>query len=129
ADDTGIGTINNPTPAPTLGVNSVPAAQGTSGTSTVTFTVTLAGATAASTSVDFATADGTAVAGTDYTPTSGTLTFAPGQTTQTVAVTVLGNPVFQASRTFMLNLSNPTNAALGAAQGVATLTNTAGPTA
>ena len=71
--------------------------------------------------VAYATADGTATAGSDYTAASGTLTFAPGATTQTIAVTVLGDLLDEANETFTVNLSSPVNAVIAAAQGIGTI--------
>jgi PKD repeat protein len=63
--------------------------------------------------VDYTTVAGTAVPGVDYTPVSGTLTFAPGQTGQYVTVQVIGNPNYAPNRTFTLALSNFQNAVMG----------------
>lgn len=63
--------------------------------------------------VDYATADGTATAGRDYTAASGTLTFAVGETTQTFTVTTLQDTVYEGNETVNLALSNPLNAPLG----------------
>jgi len=71
--------------------------------------------------VSYATANGTATAGSDYTAASGIVTFAPGTTTQSVPVQVLGDVVVEADETFLVNLSAPTNATLGDAQGVGTI--------
>src|SRR5262249_36515762 len=72
--------------------------------------------------VQYATADGSAtVADGDYTPVSGTLTFAPGQTQQTVTVLVKGDAVAEPDETFFVNLSSPTNAVLGTSQGTGTI--------
>ena len=59
-------------------------------------------------SVDYATADGTAIAGSDYTATSGTLTFTPGQTSKPVPVTITDDALAEDDETFTLNLSNAT---------------------
>ena len=60
-------------------------------------------------SVDYATNDGTAVAGQDYTPQSGTLTFAPGELTKTVMIPITNDVIYEAgNETFWLSLSNPT---------------------
>src|SRR5690606_11952073 len=69
--------------------------------------------------VDYQTADGTAVAGSDYGATSGTLTFAPGQTSAIVSISVSGGNVEEARETRTLRLTNPQNAEL--AGGVETL--------
>ena len=72
-----------------------------------------AGATSNSTvTVHYATANGTAVSGTDYTATSGTLTFGPGQTVQTVTVPILDRAGAAPSRNFTVTLSSPLNATL-----------------
>jgi uncharacterized delta-60 repeat protein len=60
-------------------------------------------------SVHFATADGSAAAGTDYLATNGVLVFTNGQTSQTFAVTVIANTTVQPDKTVLLQLSNPTN--------------------
>ena len=76
---------------------------------TATYTVTLSAQPAASVTVDYATADGTATAGSDYTAASGTLTFTTGNwdTAQTVAVTISNDTVDDDDETFTFTLSNP----------------------
>jgi len=59
-------------------------------------------------SVSYATADGTATAGTDYTATSGTLAFTNGVTTNTFTVPINNNNLVEGNTTFSVNLSNPT---------------------
>ncbi len=73
-------------------------------------------------SVDYAVTAGTAVAGTDFTPVSGTLHFANGETTQTIQVPVVGNTIVNSSKTVILSLSNPTNGATLGNPTTATLT-------
>ncbi len=82
-------------------------ASGVEGANTaVDFTVTLNRAVAETVTVDYATSDGTATAGADYTATSGTLTFAPGETRKTVSVPLLDDEVEESAETFTLTLSN-----------------------
>src|SRR5439155_13528044 len=70
-----------------------------------------AGAASNSTvTVHYATANGTAVSGTDYTATSGTLTFGPGQTAQNITVPILGRAGAAPTRKFTVVLSTPVNA-------------------
>lgn len=88
---------------------------------TLTFTVTKSGSTTQTTTVNYATADGTALAGQDYTATSGTLTFAAGDTSKTVTVQISNDAVFELSETLNLNLSNPTNARISDSTGVGTI--------
>ena len=78
------------------------------------FAVTLHRAASREVSVDYATADGTAAAGTDYTAASGTLTFAPGETAKTVSVALLDDAIDEGKETFRLKLSNPRGAYLRA---------------
>src|SRR5262249_10473871 len=71
--------------------------------------------------VNYATADGSATAGSDYTAASGTLTFSPGQTSKTVSVPVADDTTDKPDETFDVNLSSPTNATFGSATGVGTI--------
>ena len=91
----------------------------------VDFAVTLSRASTSTVTVDYATSDGTAQAGSDYTETSGTLTFAAGVTEQTVAVPVLDDSHDEESETFTLTLSNPSggNAYLADATATGTIEN------
>ena len=70
--------------------------------------------------VDYATADGTATAGQDYTATSGTLTFAPGETAKTVQVPVADDTVSDDGETLTLRLSNTSGAGIWSEGGEAT---------
>jgi Mg-chelatase subunit ChlD len=90
---------------------------------TATFTVTLSNASTLPVSVGFGTADGTALAGSDYTATSGTLTFAPGETSKTIVVPILNDSpaVYEGPETFTVNLASPTNAVIGDPQGLGTI--------
>jgi hypothetical protein len=78
-----------------------------------TVTVTLNGAPAGPVTVNYATSNGTATAGSDYTATSGTLTFNPGETSKTFSVTIREDTRDEPDETVLLALSNPTNAVLG----------------
>lgn len=88
---------------------------------TATVTVDLSKASDAAITVDYATADGTAIADSDYTPTSGTLAFAAGETTQSFPVSILEDADFEGDETFSISLSNPTGGA-SLADGVAIAT-------
>jgi hypothetical protein len=100
------GEIINDDAPPGLSINDVTQNEGNSGTTSFTFTVSLAQASGVPVTVQFATGDGTAAAGSDYTATNGTLTFAPGETSKTITVSVLGNAVNEANETFNVTLSN-----------------------
>ena len=93
---------------------------------TVDFPVTLGRASRSTVTVDYATSDGTATEGSDYTSTSGTLTFAAGETEKTVSVPVLNDAHDDDGETFTLTLSNPSggNAWLRDATATGTIENT-----
>lgn len=111
----------------TVSVNNVSVQEGDSGSTTATFTVTRS-ANSGDFSVAYATADGTATAGSDYTATSGSLTFTAGDAlTQTITVAITPDTVREPNEAFTLTLSNLVStsgaAALGQATGTGTITN------
>lgn len=85
------------------------------------FVVTLDAPSASTVSVNYATANVTATAGGDYAVTSGTLVFAPGETSKTVSEPILDDLAGEPTETFRLNLSGAVNATIGDGQGVATV--------
>ena len=87
------------------------------------FTATLSHASSRTVTVDYATSDGTAVAGSDYTAASGTLTFNTGDTSQTVSVTVLTDSDDEGQETLTLTISNPSQATLDDGTGTGTIEN------
>ena len=89
----------------------------------ISFEVTLSAAASEPVTVDWSTADGTATAGQDYVASSGTLTFATGETAHTVAVTVLDDAHDEGSETFALHLSNAAGAELADAEATGTISN------
>jgi hypothetical protein len=121
----GVGTITNDDSAAGVGnisINDVTITEGNSGTKAATFTVSHTGTAAFS--VGYATANGTATAGSDYVATAGTLSFAAGQATQTVSVTINGDTAIEPSETFFVNLTNPSNGGtILDAQGLGTISN------
>ena len=80
---------------------------------TATISVTLSAPSGKSVSVSYATSDGSASAGADYSPASGSLTFNPGQTARSFSVTILPDALDEPDETLNLALSGPTNAGLG----------------
>ena len=107
----------------TLSINDVTKAEGNSGNTLFTFTVSLNAVSATPVTVQYATANGTAMAGSDYTTASGTLTIPAGSTSQTVTIQVRGDTAQEANETFYVNLSVPNGATLADAQGLGTITN------
>ena len=90
----------------------------------VAFQVTLSRAASSAVTVDYATSDGTAVAGEDYTATSGALTFAAGETSKTVSVPVLDDAHDEGRETFRFSLSNAQGAVIADGEAVGTIVNT-----
>jgi len=121
ADGQGAGTILDNDPPPAVSVSDCAVVEGNAGTAPCTVDVTLSGPSSFTVSVSYATADGTATSGSDYTAASGVLTFTPGTTSQPVAVDVLGDTTIETDETFLVDLSAPTNATLGDAQGTGTI--------
>ena len=106
---------------PGLRITDATMAEGNASTTAMTFTVTLTHAAAGPVTAQYATANGTAVAGSDYQATSGTLTFAPGEMQKTITVPVIGDRIVEETETFLVNLSNAVNAAIADGQSVATI--------
>jgi hypothetical protein len=77
-------------------------------TASASVTVTRSGDTSGTTTVDYATSGDTATAGTDYTTVSGTLTFAPGETSKTITIPIINDNVYEGNETFAITLSNVT---------------------
>ncbi|MGI8978373.1 MAG: Calx-beta domain-containing protein [Pirellulaceae bacterium] len=107
--------------APQLQIRDVTIAEGNTGTTSATFTVTLSAASTETITVAYATTSGTATAGSDYQSASGTLTISAGQTTGTITVLVTSDRLGEANETFFVNLSSPTNATIADGQGVGTI--------
>lgn len=105
-----------PGPTPTLSIDD---ASGTEG-ETLVFPVTLSAAAAGPVSVSYATAFGSA-GSTDIIATSGTLTFAPGQTSATIPVVTRQNTVLENDETFTINLSGPSGATIADGQATGTI--------
>ena len=90
---------------------------------TLAFAVTLSRAPTNTVTVDYATSDGTATAGSDYTATSGTLSFAAGETEKTVSVPVFDDGHDEGSETLTLTLSNASGAYLEDGSAIGTINN------
>jgi hypothetical protein len=106
---------------PRLQIGDRTVTEGNTGTASITFTVTLSAASSRPVTVAYATGGGSAGAGSDYRAVSGTLTFAPGETTKTITVPVIGDRLPEPNETFAVNLSAATNAAIADGQGVGTI--------
>jgi len=114
---------------PTISINNVTVTEGNTGsTVNANFTVSISAASPQIITVDYATADGTATAGSDYVAKSGTVTF-PANTTgsQTITVVVNGDNIDEFNETFTVNLSNPVHATIATGAGTGTITDNDNP--
>jgi hypothetical protein len=128
-DFQGVATIADDEAAPALQITDAaavdePSPEGAVATMNFTFDVTLSAATNKTVTVQYATSNGTASAGSDYIAKSGTLTFAPGSTApQTISIAVIGDTTSELDETFFVDLSSPTNATIGDPRGIAIIEN------
>ncbi|MFZ1401156.1 MAG: Calx-beta domain-containing protein [Candidatus Promineifilaceae bacterium] len=114
-DDDGLGSLT---------ITDQTVTEGDVGTTIASFTVTLSPAAASTVTVNYATANGSASAGSDFGAASDQLTFAPGQTTQIIQVAVNGDNTDEGdSETFVVNLSNASGANIADSQGTGTITD------
>jgi Calx-beta domain/FG-GAP-like repeat len=107
---------------PRISIKGVAKKEGDGGTTQFLFTVTLSAAYDQTVTVNYATANGSATAGSDYHAKSGAVTFAPGVTSMTITIGVIADKVREADETFFVNLSGASsNALVSAAQGIGTI--------
>lgn len=112
-DGQGLGTITNDDAEPAISIADASLTEGNSGTSIMTFTVTLTGTSQSTVSVNYATADSSATTGdVDYDAASGTLNFVPGDTNETFTVLIHGDTNAEGDEIFLVNLSSPSGAAV-----------------
>lgn len=113
-----------PTPlAPTISATDVAVVEGDNVNFVATIALTLSDPSPVPVSVDYATSDGTAVAGSDYTATQGTASFSPWQIAALVDVPVTGDTLYEGDETFSVVFSNPVNAALATPAASVTIAN------
>ena len=110
-----------PHSGPNLRIDNAAIDEGNTSTVSASFTVTLSALSSEAITVDYSTAGGTAIADSDFQAAGGTLTFAPGQTSQTITVPVNGDRVGESNETFVVLLSNAANATIVDSQGVGTI--------
>jgi|GEM_PF-2484317 len=106
-----------------LSINNISQIEGTGADTAFNFTVSLSAASSRAVTVNYSVQAGTATAGTDFTATSGLLTFAPDETEQTLRVLVKADALMEADETFTVILSNPVGASLVQAQATGTIQN------
>jgi hypothetical protein len=111
-------------PPLTVSINDVSMAEGNSGKKTMTFTVTLSNAYNNAITINYSTSNGTATAGSDYTATSGSVTFKPGIVSQSINVNIVTDKVPETNETFNVNISTTAQSVqLAKAAGIGTILN------
>jgi chitinase len=125
ADGSGKGTILNDDqpPKPMVSITDVTGVEGNTGTRLFTFTITLSAPAPGAISVNYATSNGTASAGGDYTAASGSVHFTAGQTSKQVTISVKGDTTKEADETFFISLSNAIGATINKGVGKGTIRN------
>jgi hypothetical protein len=115
-------TILDDDPTPSISIGDSTLREGSNGTvSFTTLPVELSAPSGQNVSVDFSSSDGTATAGSDYEPISGTLVFGPGETSAQLTVSVLGDDLREVDETYTVDLSNPVNVTIADGQGLGTI--------
>jgi hypothetical protein len=111
----------SPADPPSVSIREATVTEGNTGTLNATFTLALSKASNVDVTVHYATADISAVAGSDYTAASGTVVIPAGRTSATITVAVTGDRLPEPTETFSVNLSAATNATIGDGRGVGTI--------
>ena len=122
-DSVGVGTIINDDNAPGIAISNASLTEGNSGTTFMTFTVSLNSTSTQVVTVDYNTSGITATSGIDFTAVSGTLSFAAGVTSQIINVPIIGDLFNEPNETFAVNLINPINGYIISSLGTGTITN------
>jgi len=124
ADGAAVGTIvTDDVIVPKIAIADAVVKEGDSGTRNLAFTVTLSEATSGPVTVNFTTVDGSATAGQDYTARTGSLTFAAGEISKTINVTIAGDTTIEGNETLKIGLTSPTGAKIADSVGVGTIVN------
>lgn len=118
-----VATIIDDDPLPAISIADAVTLEGNSGTKTLNFTVTLSAPSTQPVTVVASTSNGTATAGSDYTASTQTVTFSPGQTSRSVSFVLVGDAILEPTESFVVTLSNPTNAILGDMEAIGSIQN------
>jgi uncharacterized repeat protein (TIGR01451 family) len=113
----------NDVPLPTLSIADAATTEGNKGNKMLTFTVSLSTTYPLNVTVSYATANGSALVGSDYVGTNGLLTIPAGSLTGTITVNIKGDTAPEPDETFAVNLTNPTNATIGDGAAIGTIQN------
>jgi hypothetical protein len=104
-------------------INDFAVGEGSSGITPMIFVVGLLAPSTQTVTAQYTTVNANAIAGQDYTAKSGTISFAPGQTTTSLTISAFGDSLFENNEILLVQLSNPTNAVLKDGVGAGTIVN------
>jgi len=116
-------TDSDPIIASVLSIGAASVVEGTGGTTSLVYTVTATPTPQTLVEVDYASANGSASSGSDYTQVSGTLSFTSGIASRTIRVPVVTDRVVEGNETLFMTLSQPNNASIGIGSALGTITN------
>lgn len=117
-----VGDMQPPPPAPpTVSIADATRSEGDSGSGAMTFDVNLSAAASGTVTVDYATADGSATNGADYSATTGAVTFSAGSTSRSISVEILGDTDDEGDETFAVTLTNAVGATISGASATGTI--------
>ncbi len=108
---------------PSISIDDVTITEGDAGTQNAAITLRLSQPASNTVSVRFATAGGTATAGSDFVAKAGSVSFAVGTTTRQVLIAIKGDRAYEPNETFSINLSSPTRATIADQSGIVTILN------
>src|SRR5262249_17832676 len=123
ARNSATGTIINDDPPPIVSISDASLVEGNLGTNNMAFEVRLSALTGLQILVSYSTSNGTATAGSDYLPVSGTLSFGAGSLTRTqkINVPILGDIIVESNEFFYVNLTSVSNAPADITQAIGTI--------
>jgi hypothetical protein len=116
-------TILDNDPSPSISIGDTSVVEGNSGIPPAIFAVTLSAISGKPITAQYATADGTAIAGSDYVSKSSSVVIPAGATSATFSISVIGDTVVEPNETFPVTLTSVDNATVARGQGVATIVN------
>ena len=108
-------------PPPAVSINDIHVTEGNSGTTNAGFNVTLSASSSQLVTVNYSTANGSAIAGADYVAKSGSVTFNPGETSKPITISVIGDTIPEPNKAFFVNLTSAVNATIADGQGLGTI--------
>jgi hypothetical protein len=115
--------VNDDSPPVKLSIGGATVIEGDDGVTNAVFTISLSAASTSTVTVNYATVNGVATASSDYIAATSSLTFAPGETSKTISIAVIGDREIESDETFFVNLLSAVNAVIDVEQGAGKIRN------